>query len=111
MGEIEEIRHSTHSMWSFGAIYLAANATSAIVIGRYIFFYENEILLPIWMMTLAIIFYTVWDMINDPLIGHISDRNYRFKKRWGKRFPWIIGSTIPIFIAIILVFTPQMSQF
>jgi len=106
MSSVEEIKYSSLNMISFSMVFFALQAISAIISGRYLFFYENEILLPIAMMTLAIIFYTLWDMINDPLIGHISDRNYRFTSRYGRRFPWIIGGSIPLGFILIFIFTP-----
>ncbi|MEM9539062.1 MAG: MFS transporter [Cyanobacteria bacterium P01_E01_bin.42] len=40
----------------------------------------------------------VWDAINDPLIGWLSDRT---RSRWGKRYPWMIFGAIPLGISII----------
>ncbi|MEO0806463.1 MAG: MFS transporter [Cyanobacteria bacterium J06643_4] len=34
----------------------------------------------------------VWDAINDPLVGMMSDRT---KTRWGRRYPWIFLTAIP----------------
>ena len=39
---------------------------------------------------MALIIFTVYNMINDPILGYYSDRSSRFTKRWGKRFPFII---------------------
>ena len=111
MSEVEDKVYSTGNMISFSMVYFAMQAVGAIVTGRYLFFYENEILLPISMITLAIIFYTGWDMINDPLIGQISDRNYRFTHRFGRRFPWIVGAAIPLGFVTILIYTPPDVSF
>lgn len=35
----------------------------------------------------------VWDAINDPLIGWLSDRTK--SHRWGRRYPWMLGAAIP----------------
>ena len=51
------------------------------------FFYEVEIGLPIFLYSLAFGIYTIWDAINDPFIGYLSDRPDRMWKKWGKRFP------------------------
>lgn len=34
----------------------------------------------------------VWDAVNDPLVGMMSDRT---KTRWGRRYPWIFLTAIP----------------
>lgn len=73
---------------------------------RMLFFYEVEILLPIALMTIATAIYTVWDMINDPIIGYRSDRNTRFTKKWGRRFPWLIFSTVPLLVTMFLLYLP-----
>jgi len=68
------------------------------------FFYENEILLDVWLYALAFIIYTVWNMFNDPIAGYFCDRSTRFTKRWGKRFPWIVIFAIPWCFSLVLVF-------
>ena len=35
----------------------------------------------------------LWDGINDPLIGWLSDHT---RSRWGPRLPWILGASIPL---------------
>jgi glycoside/pentoside/hexuronide:cation symporter, GPH family len=34
----------------------------------------------------------VWDAINDPIVGVLSDRSH---SRWGRRLPWLIIGSIP----------------
>jgi GPH family glycoside/pentoside/hexuronide:cation symporter len=43
----------------------------------------------------ALVIFTVYNMINDPILGYLSDRSSRFTKRWGKRFPFIMLGAIP----------------
>jgi GPH family glycoside/pentoside/hexuronide:cation symporter len=35
----------------------------------------------------------VWDGLNDPLVGWLSDRT---QSRFGKRYPWIVAGAIPL---------------
>ena len=35
----------------------------------------------------------IWDAVNDPLVGWLSDRT---RTRWGRRFPWMICGAIPL---------------
>lgn len=35
----------------------------------------------------------IWDGINDPIVGWLSDRTH---SRWGKRYPWIILGALPL---------------
>jgi len=45
----------------------------------------------------------IWDAVNDPLIGWLSDHT---RTRWGRRLPWMLASAVPFsgfFLAFWLV--------
>ncbi len=42
----------------------------------------------------------IWDALNDPMIGMLSDRT---KSRFGRRLPWMMGSAIPFAILFFLL--------
>lgn len=46
---------------------------------------------------------TIWDAINDPIMGIICDRT---RSRWGSYRPWIMAFTLPASIFFVLCFTP-----
>jgi len=75
--------------------------------GAYVFFfYETEILLNVFLLALAFSLYTVWDAINDPWLGNLTDRPFKFTKKWGRRFPWVAVGVFPWAILYIFIFTP-----
>jgi GPH family glycoside/pentoside/hexuronide:cation symporter len=41
----------------------------------------------------------IWDAVNDPMLGVLSDRT---KSRWGRRLPWILYGAIPFGIFLFL---------
>ncbi|MBW4472648.1 MAG: MFS transporter [Stenomitos rutilans HA7619-LM2] len=41
----------------------------------------------------------VWDAINDPIVGVMSDKT---KSRWGRRYPWIVLGAVPFGIFFFL---------
>jgi len=49
----------------------------------------------------------IWDAINDPIVGVLSDRT---RSRWGRRYPWMIFGAFPLGIFFILQwFVPSFS--
>lgn len=70
--------------------------------GTYLaFFYLEKLGLSAAFYALARTIYAFWDAVNDPLLGHLSDRT---KTPWGRRRPWLLWG-IPFFLlAYVLVF-------
>lgn len=54
-------------------------------------------------MAVSFAIFAIWDSINDPLIGPLTDRT---KSRFGKRGFWVLISLIPFALVNILLFTP-----
>ena len=47
--------------------------------------------------------YGIWNAVNDPLAGHLSDRT---RSRWGRRTPWIAGAFLPMGLFFYLLWVP-----
>ena len=104
------ILHSKKIQASYGATEIVTHLIDMALVGIIIFFYEAEVGLNIWLITLAYIIYMVWDAFNDPLVGYMTDRPYKFTKKRGRRFPWMMISYIPWLISFILIFAPPSAD-
>lgn len=47
------------------------------------------------------VFYTVYNALNNPVLGYLSDRT---KSRWGRRIPYIIFTGVPYVLMFALLF-------
>lgn len=61
----------------------------------YSYYYIDKLGLGVGLATLARTIYMVWDAVNDPILGYLSDGT---RTRWGRRKPWIMAA-IPLFMA------------
>ena len=105
-GSTIEVKRSNAVISSYGIGYLLMEIWN-VMFGAYVFFfYVTEVGLYVWLLVLGYVIYALWNSFNDPLIGYIFDRPNFMWKRWGKRFPIIIGAAIPWFLSMYMILTP-----
>jgi len=108
--ETERIETSGKKMasWAFGDIigyYLSA------AYGTFIFFfYEVEVGLSVLLVSLALIIFAIWNAINDPIVGYLTDKPFKWTKRRGYRFPWIMIGVFPTLLCYFLLYTPPVAS-
>ena len=49
-------------------------------------------------------------MVNDPFIGYLTNRPFKFTKKYGRRFPWLLIGGIPLCASYIIVFMPPVTD-
>lgn len=102
MGEQKAIKSSVMASYGFGK-FLAEFLTGAF--GAVVFkFYETEIGLASGLAALATVIYSLWNAVNDPIIGYVTNRNAPFARKLGRRFPWIIIGLILSALFFVLIF-------
>lgn len=85
---------------AYGAGDMGAGMTSNLIAFSFlIFLTEVAGINPLAAGTVLLIG-KIWDAVNDPLVGVLSDRT---QTRWGRRYPWILLSAIPFGITFFLM--------
>jgi GPH family glycoside/pentoside/hexuronide:cation symporter len=62
------------------------------------YYYEVELGLPVAMLGLAFVIFAIWNMVNDPLMGYLTDRPFKWSRKYGFRAPWMLIGSIPYII-------------
>jgi GPH family glycoside/pentoside/hexuronide:cation symporter len=66
-------------------------------------FYTDVVLLPPALVGAAIAIGRVWDGLNDPVMGWISDRT---RTRFGRRRPYLGAMILPLAVAFVAIWSP-----
>ncbi|MFX1449012.1 MAG: MFS transporter [Promethearchaeota archaeon] len=104
--EIGDVRHSKLNMTSYGFGNFM-NEFIAMAFGTYAFyFYEVELHLNVVLVGIGFFLYAIYNAINDPIVGFLTNRPFKFTKRFGRRFPWILIGGVPFILSYVLIFTP-----
>ncbi len=69
-------------------------------------YYETELGLSAALVAAGVVLYSLWNAVNDPLIGYLTAKPTPWASRLGRRFPWILAGTILCALSFILVFSP-----
>jgi Na+/melibiose symporter-like transporter len=81
-----------------------ATATKGYAMGAFLLFYYTQVLgLDGWLTGLALGIAIVFDAINDPLIGSLSDN---FRSKLGRRHPFMWMSLVPLCISFYYLWVP-----
>lgn len=92
------LKHISYSMGNF------ANTIAYQVFGNRIQFYYVDIL-GLSAATAGVLWtiYGLWNAVNDPLMGQISDRT---RSRFGRRVPYVAFGAIPLGLSFFFLWTP-----
>ena len=92
----------------YGSGDLGFSLTSTILGAFFAIFLTDVVGISPSVAAAAIFAGRTWDYINDPLIGHLSDRT---RSRWGRRRPFLLFGPLPFALAFMLLWwRPPLSS-
>ncbi|GAB3709493.1 MFS transporter [Mariniluteicoccus flavus] len=90
--------------FAFAAGDVFAGGASSLIAVVYLFFLTEVVGLAPGLAGTAVLVAKVWDSINDPLTGALSDRT---RTRWGRRRPWIFVGGLLLIGGMALLWNPS----
>lgn len=103
-------RLSTRTKLLYGAGDLGFSLTDTTIGVLFIMFLTDVVGLDPLLAAVAAFLGRSWDWVNDPLIGHLSDRT---RSRWGRRRPFLLFGWLPFALAFAVMWwrPPFESQY
>jgi GPH family glycoside/pentoside/hexuronide:cation symporter len=84
---------STKQKLMYGAGDIGFSLTSTILGVYFLFFMIEVVGLRPGIAAIPILVGKIWDFVNDPIFGHLSDRT---RTRWGRRRPYLLFGALPL---------------
>jgi len=84
----------------YGAGDTGFSLTSTIIAAYFAIFLTDVVNISPGTAALAIFLGRSWDYLNDPIIGHLSDRT---RSRWGRRRPFLLFGALPFGLAFLML--------
>ncbi len=92
----------------YGAGDLGFSMNNSIITAFFSVFMVTVVGMPPGLVAIIFIVGRSWDFINDPIIGHLSDRT---RTRWGRRRPFLLFGAIPFGLSFVLLWLgPDFNQ-
>ena len=86
---------------AFGAGDVGPAVATGIMSFFLLYFFTDVARIGAAMAGVILLITKIWDAVNDPLVGMISDR---VRTRWGRRRPWFLFGAIPFGVTFFLLF-------
>lgn len=92
---------AVNSPWMYAFGMLAMMIPSQAFSSFYTYYYVEKLGLAVGLATIARTVFMIWDAVNQPMAGYLSDRT---NSRHGRRKPWLYASIPVFFLMFYLVF-------
>jgi len=94
----DRLSRRTKLIYGFGDT--GFSLTTTIIAAYFAIFLTDVVGIAAGTAAIAIFIGRTWDYVNDPIIGHISDRT---RTRWGRRRPFLLFGALPFALAFCLM--------
>jgi len=91
------ILKNSPTVYGLGTLGLAA--VGHAFDGYYLFHYVDTLGLAVTLAAIVNVTYAIWDAVNDPLVGYLSDNT---RTRWGRRRPWLLAG-LPFYVVFLVL--------
>ncbi len=98
MSDFAPLSRLTKILYGLGDV--GFSLTSTILGACFAIFLTDVVGIAPGIAAIAIFIGRSWDYINDPLIGHLSDRT---RTRWGRRRPFLLFGPVPFALAFMML--------
>ncbi len=95
----ETYEATTKQRWLYSIANLG-HVIPAQMVGFVLFFFTDIKRLPVAIASGVMFAYSIWDAVNNPIMGYLSDRT---KSRWGRRIPYLKFGAVPFALSLILI--------
>lgn len=92
---------------AYGLGSFGLESLGTVFAGFYMFYYIDELGLAVALAAIINVIYAIWDAVNDPLAGFLSDNT---RTRWGRRKPWLLAG-LPFYAGILVLVYAVPKQF
>ena len=96
---ISQAIQAQNSPIAYGLGSFGVESLYKVFVGFYMFYYIDELGLAVALAAIINVIYGIWDAVNDPLVGFLSDNT---RTRWGRRRPWLLTG-LPFYVGIVVL--------
>ncbi|MEM9486400.1 MAG: MFS transporter [Cyanobacteria bacterium P01_F01_bin.116] len=101
-------RLSFKTKFAYGIGVLGTAIPTGLTVFYLLFFLDKVVGLSLTLAGAVLLIGRIWDAINDPIIGWLSDRT---RSRWGRRYPWLVLGALPLgFFTFMLWWVPPLES-